>query len=226
MARIKLPDGAIIEANDGITGKQVAEKIGAGLAKAAIAAKVNGNLVDLSAPINGEVSIQIITSKDTEGLEIMRHSCAHIMAEAICLLWPQTKLVYGPTVDDGFYYDIDLDEPIRPGDFERIEEKMSEIVKADKPFIRKEMTRAEAIAKLGGRKIQNRQRQPRNRRHTQLLLIRRRLRGPLPRAAYPKRGQGGRIQDYVGSGSLLARRLDAENAAKGLWNRLAKPQRA
>jgi threonyl-tRNA synthetase len=152
MARIKLPDGAIIEANDGITGKQVAEKIGAGLAKAAIAAKVNGNLVDLSAPINGEASIQIITSKDTEGLEIMRHSCAHIMAEAICQLWPQTKLVYGPTVDDGFYYDIDLDEPIRPGDFERIEEKMGEIVKADKPFIRKEMTRAEAIAKLGGEK--------------------------------------------------------------------------
>ena len=135
MARIKLPDGAIIETNDGITGKQVAEKIGAGLAKAAIAAKVNGNLVDLSAPINGDVSIQIITSKDTEGLEIMRHSCAHIMAEAICLLWPQTKLVYGPTVDNGFYYDIDLDEPIRPGDFERIEEKMGEIVKADKPFI-------------------------------------------------------------------------------------------
>ena len=124
MARIKLPDGAIIEASDGITGKQVAEKIGAGLAKAAIAAKVNGNLVDLSTPITGDVSIQIITSKDTEGLEIMRHSCAHIMAEAICQLWPQTKLVYGPTVEDGFYYDIDLDEPIRPGDFERIEEKM------------------------------------------------------------------------------------------------------
>ena len=152
MARIKLPDGAIIEANDGITGKQVAEKIGAGLAKAAIAVKVNGSLVDLSAPITGDASIQIITSKDTEGVEIMRHSCAHIMAEAICQLWPQTKLVYGPTVDDGFYYDIDLDEPIRPGDFERIEEKMGEIVKADKPFVRKEMTRAEALAKLAGDK--------------------------------------------------------------------------
>ena len=152
MARIKLPDGSIIEADDGVTAKQIAEKIGPGLAKAAIAAKINGNLVDLSSPINGEASIQIITSKDAEGLEIMRHSCAHIMAEAICLLWPQAKLVYGPTVDDGFYYDIDLDEPIRPGDFERIEEKMGEIVKADKPFVRKEMTRAEAIAKLGGEK--------------------------------------------------------------------------
>ncbi len=152
MARIKLPDGSIIEADDGVTAKQIAEKIGPGLAKAAIAAKVNGNLVDLSAPIKGEASIQIITSKDTEGLEIIRHSCAHVMAEAICSLWPNTKLVYGPTVEDGFYYDIDLDEPIRPGDFERIEEKMGEIVKADKPFARKEMTRAEAIAKLGGEK--------------------------------------------------------------------------
>jgi threonyl-tRNA synthetase len=152
MARIKLPDGSIIEADDGVTAKQVAEKIGPGLAKAAIAAKINGNTVDLSTPINGEVGIQIITSKDAEGLEIMRHSCAHIMAEAICLLWPNTKLVYGPTVDDGFYYDIDLDEPVRPSDFERIEEKMGEIVKADKPFVRKETTRAEAIAKLGGEK--------------------------------------------------------------------------
>jgi threonyl-tRNA synthetase len=152
MARIKLPDGSIIEADNGVTAKQIAEKIGPGLAKAAIAAKINGNLVDLCTPINDEVSIQIITSKDAEGLEIMRHSCAHIMAEAICGLWPNTKLVYGPTVDDGFYYDIDLDEPIRPGDFERIEEKMGEIVKADKPFVRKEMTRTEAIAKLGGEK--------------------------------------------------------------------------
>ncbi|MGD0596103.1 MAG: threonine--tRNA ligase [Sedimentisphaerales bacterium] len=152
MARIKLPDGSIIEADDGVTAKQIAEKIGPGLAKAAIAAKINGNLVDLSTPINGDASIQIITAKDAEGLEIMRHSCAHIMAEAICGLWPNTKLVYGPTVDDGFYYDIDLDEPIRPGDFERIEEKMGEIVKADKPFVRREMTRAEAIAKLAGEK--------------------------------------------------------------------------
>jgi threonyl-tRNA synthetase len=109
MARIKLPDGAVIEANDGITGKQAAEKIGAGLAKAAIAAKIDGKVVDLATPISGDASIQIITSKDTEGLEIMRHSCAHIMAEAICRLWPKTKLVYGPTVDEGFYYDIDLD---------------------------------------------------------------------------------------------------------------------
>jgi threonyl-tRNA synthetase len=152
MAKVTLPDGSILEIASGTTAKQLAEKIGPGLAKVAVAAKVNGQLVDLSTPIDGQASVQIVTTKDREGLEIMRHSCAHIMAEAICSIWPQAKLVYGPTVEDGFYYDIDLDEPIRPADFERIEEKMQEIAKADKPFIRKEMTRAEALAKLTGDK--------------------------------------------------------------------------
>jgi len=152
MARITLPDGSSIEVADGTTAKQVAEQIGAGLAKAAVAARINDQLVDLSTPIKADAKLQIITLKDIEGLEVMRHSCAHIMAEAICRLWPNVKLVYGPTVDDGFYYDIDLDEPIRPGDFERIEEKMSEIIKADRPFARKEMTRDEALKKLSGDK--------------------------------------------------------------------------
>ncbi len=152
MAKVTLPDGSILEITEGATAKQLAEKIGPGLAKAAVAAKINGRLVDLSTPLNGEVAVQIITLRDDEGLEVMRHSCAHIMAEAICSIWPETKLVYGPTVEDGFYYDVDLDEPIRPSDFERIEKKMAEIIKADKPFARKEMTRAEAARKLTGDK--------------------------------------------------------------------------
>jgi threonyl-tRNA synthetase len=155
MAKITLPDGSTLEIASGTTAKQLAEKIGPGLAKGAVAAKVNGQLVDLSTSIDSQASVQIITIKDREGLEIMRHSCAHIMAEAICSIWPQTKLVYGPTVEDGFYYDIDLDEPIRPADFERIEEKMREIIRADKPFVRKEMTRAEALAKLAGDKYKS-----------------------------------------------------------------------
>jgi threonyl-tRNA synthetase len=155
MAKITLPDGSTLEIASGTTAKQLAEKIGPGLAKGAVAAKVNGQLVDLSTSIDSQASVQIITAKDREGLEIMRHSCAHIMAEAICSIWPQTKLVYGPTVEDGFYYDIDLDEPIRPADFERIEEKMREIIRADKPFVRKEMTRAEALAKLAGDKYKS-----------------------------------------------------------------------
>ncbi|NLH41963.1 MAG: threonine--tRNA ligase [Planctomycetes bacterium] len=148
MATITLPDGSTLEMADGATAKQVAEKIGAGLAKAAIAAKIDGKLVDLNTPLRGTPRVQIVTPKDKEGLELMRHSCAHVMAEAICSLWPATKLVYGPTVQDGFYYDIDLDEPIRPDDFARIEAKMQEIVDANKPFTRKELSRQEALEEL------------------------------------------------------------------------------
>ncbi|MHC4678303.1 MAG: threonine--tRNA ligase [Planctomycetota bacterium] len=152
MARITLPDGSILDVAEGTTAAQLARQIGPGLAKAAVAAKVNGHLVDLSTPVNGEAAVQIVTVKDAEGLEVMRHSCAHIMAEAICSIWPGTKLVYGPTVEDGFYYDVDLDEPIRPTDFERIEQKMAEIIKADRPFVRKEMSREQALEKLAADK--------------------------------------------------------------------------
>ena len=152
MAKVTLPDGSILETTNGITLKQLAEQIGPALAKAAVAARLNGQLVDLSTPVKADATLQIITLKDPVGIEILRHSCAHIMAEAICSIWPDAKLVYGPVVEDGFYYDIDLDEPIRPTDFERIEEKMLQIVKADKPFIRKEQTRADALTKLAGDK--------------------------------------------------------------------------
>ena len=152
MAKITLPDGSKLDVNEGTTAAQLAEQIGLGLAKAALAARINGQLVDLSTPLKGDVSLQIITVKDAEGLEVMRHSCAHVMAEAICRLWPETKLVYGPTVEDGFYYDVDLDEPIRPTDFDRIEEKMAEIIEADRPFVRIEMSQSEALNKLAGDK--------------------------------------------------------------------------
>jgi len=152
MAKVTLPDGSILEISDGTTAKELAEQIGAGLARAAVAAEVNGQLVDLSAPITADAAVKIITLKDDEGLQIMRHSCAHIMAEAICTIWPDTKLVYGPTIEDGFYYDIDLDEPIRPDDFPRIEEKMREIVKADKPIVRREMSKTDALNKRAGDK--------------------------------------------------------------------------
>jgi len=150
MVKVTLPDGSTLEMAEGSTAKQVAEKIGSGLAKAAIAAKVNGKLVDLATPLADSPQVQIVTSKDRDGLNVMRHSCAHVMAEAICSLWPQTKLVYGPTVEDGFYYDIDLDEPIRPDDFPRIELRMREIADADKPILRQEMSRQEALEVLKG----------------------------------------------------------------------------
>ena len=152
MAKVQLPDGNVIEAPDGASIRDIAEQIGPGLARAALAGRMSGDLVDLSTPVTGEVALQIITARDDEGLEIIRHSSAHIMAEAICKIWPDAKLVYGPTVRDGFYYDIDLDEPIRPEDFGRIEQKMTEIIKAGTPFKRIEMSRDEALDKMAGDK--------------------------------------------------------------------------
>jgi len=152
MAKFNLPDGSVLEAVKGTTVKQIAQQIGPGLAEAAVAGRINGQLVDLVTPVNSDASLQIITLNDGEGLEIMRHSCAHIMAEAICSIWPDARLVYGPAVANGFYYDIDLDESIRPEDFERIEAKMAEIIAADKPFVRAEMSRTEALARVAGDK--------------------------------------------------------------------------
>ncbi len=152
MAHVKLPDGSTLEISDGTTAQQLAEQIGPRLGKAAAAARINGRPADLSTPITGDAAVEIITLKTDEGLDVMRHSCAHIMAEAICSIWPDTMLVYGPTVEDGFYYDVDLDEPIRPDDFERIEVKMRQIIEVDKPFVRNEMGRSEALERMAGDK--------------------------------------------------------------------------
>ena len=152
MAEVTLPDGSKLDIADGSTVMQLAEQIGPGLAKASVAAKIDGQLVDLSTPLTGQIAVQVITFKDDEGIEVMRHSCAHVMAEALCSIWPETKLVYGPAVEDGFYYDIDLDEAIKPSDFGRIEEKMRQIAKAESPFVRTDMSRAEALEKLAGDK--------------------------------------------------------------------------
>ncbi|MBW8002085.1 MAG: threonine--tRNA ligase [Planctomycetes bacterium] len=152
MAKVTLPDGKILEIDDGNSVQQLAMQIGPGLAKAALAAKIDGEPVDLNTAINSDCTIQILTAKDAEGLEIIQHSCAHVMAQAISSIWTDTKLVYGPTIEDGFYYDIDLDEPIRPEDFKRIEEKMKEIIKADTPITRTELTREQAMEKVAGNK--------------------------------------------------------------------------
>jgi len=152
MVKATLPDGSIKEIENGSTVFELAQQIGISLAKAALAAKVNGELVDLSTKIDSDVSVEIITAKSEQALEIMRHSCSHIMAEAICSIWPKAKLVYGPVVEDGFYYDIDLDETIRPTDFTKIEKKMSQIAQSSRPFIKKEMSRSEALEKMTGDK--------------------------------------------------------------------------
>jgi threonyl-tRNA synthetase len=152
MVKIQLPDGSVKEVAKGSSVGEIAASIGAGLARAALAGRIGDKLVDLDAKVTEDSKVSIVTPKDEDGLEIMRHSAAHIMAEAICSLWPQTRLVYGPTVKDGFYYDIDLDTPIKPEDFERIEKKMAEIVKANTPIIRHQMNRQEAMLRVAGDK--------------------------------------------------------------------------
>ncbi len=154
MPQVTLPDGNTLAVDAGATVADVAAKIGPGLAKAAIGGRVSSGqdgtqVVDLSYPISEDCALSVVTLKDdADALELLRHSCAHVMAEAILELWPEAKLVYGPPVEDGFYYDIDLDHAITPEDFPKIEQRMQAIIKADKPFTRYEMSRDEAMPKL------------------------------------------------------------------------------
>ncbi|MGD8451424.1 MAG: threonine--tRNA ligase [Phycisphaerae bacterium] len=149
MVKVQLPDGKMVEHSDGVTVAEVLRAISPRLEQAAVAAKLNDQVVDLSTRLTEPVSTVVaLKLSDRDGLEVARHSCAHVMAEAICSLWPQTKLVYGPPVENGFYYDIDLDHSLTPEDFDRIEKRMDEIVAEDRPFRRYEMPRAEGMTKL------------------------------------------------------------------------------
>ncbi|MFQ5428984.1 MAG: threonine--tRNA ligase [Phycisphaerae bacterium] len=152
MIHVTLPDGSVQDLPDGASAMDVAARIGPRLAKAALAARVDygdGEVVlDLAAPLSGDCRLSILTSRDPDTLPILRHSTAHVMAEAICSLWPETKLVYGPPVDGGFYYDIDLDRKLTPEDFPKIEAEMARIVEERRPFTRYEMSREEGLAKV------------------------------------------------------------------------------
>jgi threonyl-tRNA synthetase len=148
MASVKLPDGSIKEIPDGSTVADLAKLIGPGLAKAAVAGKIDGKVVDLSHKLSGSPSVQILTEKNPEALMVLRHSTAHVMAEAIQKLWPQAQLAYGPPLENGFYYDIKLNTPISSGDFEKIEKEMAEIVKKDRPFNRYEMQFDSGMSRL------------------------------------------------------------------------------
>ena len=141
---IALPDGSVKELAAGATVADVAASIGAGLAKAALAGKVDGTLVDLTATVTDGATVEIITAKSPEALYIMRHSCAHIMAEAVQELYPGTQIAFGPATDDGYFYDFELPNNISSDDFGAIEKKMAEIVKADEPFVREVVSIDEA----------------------------------------------------------------------------------
>src|SRR5918994_3322873 len=144
--KVELPDGSELELEDGATGADAAAAIGPGLAKAALALKVDGELRDLSAPLTGGERIEVITQKSPEALELVRHDAAHVLAESVLDLWPGAKISIGPPIADGFYYDIDFGDGDAPGeqDLERIEERMREHVAADEAFERRELPAREA----------------------------------------------------------------------------------
>ena len=145
MLNITLPDGSVRQYEAPVTVAQIAASIGSGLAKATVAGKVNGKLVDASDPISKDASVQIITPKDKEGVEIIRHSCAHLIGHAVKQLYPNAKMVIGPVIEDGFYYDIATDKPFTPDDVAAIEARMKELINQDYDVVKIMTPRAETI---------------------------------------------------------------------------------
>src|SRR5690606_30001732 len=140
-----LPDGTRKEFDSPVTVFEVAESIGAGLARAALAGKINGKLVDLSNVIDGDCELTVITDKDPEGLEIVRHSSAHLLAHAVKELFPDAQVTIGPTIENGFYYDFAYSRPFTPGDLAEIEKRMLEISRRGLKIERKIFDRTKAI---------------------------------------------------------------------------------
>lgn len=145
MLNITLPDGSVRQYESPVTVAQIAASIGAGLAKATVAGKVNGKLVDACDQIIEDAHVQIITPKDKEGVEIIRHSCAHLVGHAVKQLYPDAKMVIGPVIEDGFYYDIATEKPFTPDDVAAIEARMKELIAQDYDVIKVMTPRAETI---------------------------------------------------------------------------------
>ena len=146
MVAITLPDGSIREFDSGVSGAEIAAAIGPGLAKAALAIRVDGEMKDLAAPVDRDAGIEIVTARDADALELLRHDAAHVMAEAVKELYPETQVTIGPAIEDGFYYDFSRPTAFTPEDLERIEARMHEIVKRDEAITREVWDRGEAVA--------------------------------------------------------------------------------
>jgi threonyl-tRNA synthetase len=144
VVRLTLPDGSVRELPPGTTGASLAASIGPGLARAAVAIRVNGEVRDLGRPIEQDASVAILTDRDPEALPVLRHSAAHVLATAVRELFPGAGIGFGPAIDEGFYYDFDVERPFTPEDLERIEARMREVTAADYPFVREVVSREEA----------------------------------------------------------------------------------
>ncbi|MCP3994277.1 MAG: threonine--tRNA ligase [bacterium] len=142
---ITFPDGSERNYDSGVTGAEIAASIGPRLAKAAVAVKLDGAAIDLGRPITENGTLEIVTDSTDEGRHVMRHSAAHVMAQAVLDLYPGAKFAIGPPITDGFYYDFEVDEPFTPEDLERIEARMAEIITEDQPFEREELSAKQAL---------------------------------------------------------------------------------
>jgi threonyl-tRNA synthetase len=144
MLEIRLPDGKVLEMDSPTSARRVAERIGPGLARAAVAARVDGNIVELDRPIERDVSIQLLTNRDPDALDVLRHSAAHVLATAVRKVRPGAGIGFGPSIQDGFYYDFEVDSPFTPDELESIEAKMREVAEDDEPFERRVVDKREA----------------------------------------------------------------------------------
>ncbi len=146
MISVRLPDGSKREFSEPVTVAQVAASIGSGLAKAALAGRVNDKLVDTSYMIDKDVDLAIVTDRDADGVDILRHSTAHLLAYAVKQLYPDAQVTIGPVIENGFYYDFSYKRPFTPEDLQAIEKKMTELARKNEPVVRKVLPRDEAVA--------------------------------------------------------------------------------
>src|SRR5499425_506493 len=144
MVALTFPDGARREYPKGTTGLDIAKGISPWLAKRTVAMALDGTLADLTDPINRDAKVEFLTREDPRSLELIRHDCAHVLAEAVQTLWPGTQVTIGPVIENGFYYDFFRNQPFTPEDFDAIEKKMREIIARDKPFTKEVWSRDEA----------------------------------------------------------------------------------
>ncbi len=142
--RLTLPDGSVREMPAGSTGRDLAAAIGPGLARAAVAVRVNGDVRDLARPITADATVAILTDKDPDALAVLRHSAAHVLATAVREIFPGAGIGFGPAIDEGFYYDFEVPRPFTPENLEQIEARMRDVTAADYPFVRDEVSREEA----------------------------------------------------------------------------------
>jgi threonyl-tRNA synthetase len=145
MLNVRLPDGSSRQFDGPVTVAQVAQSIAPSLGKAALAGKVNGKVVDTSFLIDADADLAIVTDRDPEGLDVIRHSTAHLLAHAVKELFPEAQVTIGPVIENGFYYDFSYKRPFTPDDLAAIEKKMTELAKKDEPVTRKVLPRDEAV---------------------------------------------------------------------------------